>query len=77
VLGALSFTARALLLVLVGYFFMAAAINHNPNDAAGLDGALAALAATAYGKILLFITATGLVCHGILSLYEARYRRIS
>jgi hypothetical protein len=76
VLGVLSFTARALLLGLVGYFFMTAAISHNPNDAAGLDGALAALAQTYYGKTLLFITAVGLVCHGVLSLYEARYRRI-
>jgi hypothetical protein len=76
VLGVLSFTARALLLGLVGYFFMSAAISHNPNDAAGLDGALAALAQTYYGKTLLFVTATGLICHGVLSLYEARYRRI-
>ena len=75
-LGVLSFTARALLLALIGYFFMTAAINHNPNDAAGLDGALAALAQTYYGKTLLFVTATGLICHGVLSLYEARYRRI-
>jgi hypothetical protein len=76
VLGVLSFTARALLLGLTGYFFMTAAINHNPNDAAGLDGALAALARTYYGKTLLFVTATGLICHGVLSLYEARYRRL-
>ena len=39
-------------------------------------GALLTLANTAYGKTLLFIAATGLICHGILSLYEARYRRI-
>jgi len=76
VLGVFSFTARALLLGLVGYFFITAAINFNPDEAAGLDGALAALAQSYYGKTLLFITATGLVCHGILSLYEARLRRI-
>jgi len=75
-LGVISFTARALLLGLVGYFFISASISHNPNDAAGLDGALAALAATYYGKALLFVTATGLICHGVLSLYEARYRRL-
>jgi hypothetical protein len=75
-LGLLSFTARALLLGLVGYFFISAAISHNPNDAAGLDGALAALAQTYHGKTILFVTATGLVCHGVLSLYEARYRRL-
>jgi hypothetical protein len=75
-LGLVSFTARALLLGLMGYFFILAAISHNPNDAAGLDGALAALAQTYYGKTILFVTATGLICHGVLSLYEARYRRL-
>ncbi|MGC2234860.1 MAG: DUF1206 domain-containing protein [Pyrinomonadaceae bacterium] len=76
VLGVLSFTARALILILMGYFFITAAINYNANDAAGMDGALAALARSYYGKTLLFITATGLICHGVLSLYEAKYRRI-
>jgi hypothetical protein len=76
ILGVLSFTARALILVLMGYFFINAAINYNPNEAAGLDGALAALAQSYYGKTLLFITAIGLVCHGALSLYEAKFRRI-
>jgi hypothetical protein len=76
VLGVFSFTARALLLMLVGYFFIAAAVNYNPDEAAGLDKALAVLARTYYGKTLLFVTAVGLVCHGVLSLYEARFRRI-
>ena len=76
VLGVLSFTARALILVLMGYFFITAAIHYNPNEAAGIDGALAALAQSYYGKTLLFITATGLICHGALSLYEAKFRRI-
>lgn len=76
VLGVLSFTARALIFCLVGYFFISAAINYNPNEAIGLDGALATLAQTYYGKTILFVTAVGLVCHGVLSLYEARFRRI-
>jgi hypothetical protein len=60
----------------MGYFFIMAAVNYNPDEAVGLDGALKTLAQTYYGKTLLFVTATGLICHGILSLYEARYRRI-
>jgi hypothetical protein len=76
VLGVLSFTARAIIFCLVGYFFISAAINYNPDEAIGIDGALAILASTYYGKTLLFITAAGVVCHGILSLYEARFRRL-
>lgn len=75
-LGILGFSARALLLGLVGYFFISAAVSFNPRAADGLDGALAVLAQSYYGKTILFITATGLICHGILSLYEARFRRI-
>lgn len=76
VLGALSFTARAVIFGLMGYFFIVAAINSNPNAAQGIDGALRTLGQNFYGKTLLFVAAIGLICHGILSVYEARYRRI-
>ncbi len=76
ILGVLSFTARAIIFCLVGYFFISAAINYNAEEAIGIDGALAILADTYYGKTILFITSAGLICHGVLSLYEARFRRI-
>lgn len=76
VLGVLGFTARAVIYGLIGYFFVMAAIQFNPNEVIGVDGALLALAQTYYGKALLFIAAIGLISHGVLSLYEARYRRI-
>ncbi|MDQ2747640.1 MAG: DUF1206 domain-containing protein [Acidobacteriota bacterium] len=76
VLGALGFTARAVIFALIGYFFIIAAIDGDPNEARGIDGALRSLAYSYYGKSLLFVAAVGLICHGILSLYEARYRRI-
>lgn len=76
VLGALSFTARAVIYGLMGYFFIVAAVYSDANEAVGIDGALLALARTSYGKTLLFVVAVGLLSHGILSLYEARYRRI-
>ena len=76
-LGVFSFTARALILILMGYFFISAAFYYNPNEAAGIDRALAVLAQRNYGKIILFVTAAGLICHGVLSLYEAKFRRVS
>ncbi len=76
VLGALSFTARAVIFGVMGYFFIRAAIESNPNAAMGVDGALRVLANNYYGKTILFVAAAGVICHGILSLYEARYRRI-
>ncbi len=76
VLGALSFTSRAVIFGLMGYFFIMAAVESNPDTAMGIDGALRTLGQSYYGKILLFVAATGLICHGVLSLYEARYRRL-
>lgn len=76
ILGVLSFLARGLIFGLMGYFFIVAAIDGNPNAAVGIDGALWTLSQSYFGKTVLFITAAGLVCHGFLSLYEARYRRI-
>lgn len=76
ILGIFSFTAQALIFGLIGYFFVWAAIAFNPNEAIGMDGALLKLAQSYWGKTLLFITAAGLVCTGILSIYEAKYRRL-
>ena len=75
VLGVLSFTARALILVLMGYFFVRAAVYHN-TGAIGMDAALLVLLRSSYGRLLVLLTAIGLFCHGVLAFYEARYRRI-
>ena len=75
VLGILSFTARALLLVIMGYFFSSAAI-YGLDGSVGMDAALLALIQSYFGRLILLITAIGLVAHGILALYEAKHRRI-
>ena len=76
VLGVLSFTARAIILGLMGWFFIQAAIDYNAENVVGIDGALLTLAQTSYGELVLFVMGIGLVCHGILGFYEAKYRRI-
>jgi hypothetical protein len=60
---------------LVGVFLIRAAIDYNPNQAVGLDGALAKLANASYGPFVLGIVAAGLIAFGIYSLSDARYRR--
>jgi hypothetical protein len=76
VLGAWSFTARAILLVMMGYFFVRAAVDGMPGGV-GLDTALLILLRSGYGRLLLGFTAGGLIAHGVLAFYEAKYRRIS
>jgi hypothetical protein len=76
VLGILSFTARAVLLSIIGYYFLRAAMFDGANGSIGIDAALRALAQGTYGRVFLFAAASGLFAHGVLAFYEAKYRRI-
>ena len=75
VVGVLSFTARALLLIIMGYLFTKAAFETEASSI-GMDAALMTLISHSYGRWLVLYTALGLMCHGVLALYEAKYRRI-
>jgi hypothetical protein len=64
VLGAVGSWARAVVLVLVGVFVIAAAVTFDPRKARGLDASLRTLAGQPYGPYLLGAIALGLVCYG-------------
>jgi hypothetical protein len=76
VVGTVGHLARAAVFLLVGGLVIKAAVDYNPNDAVGLDGALARLARQPYGPYLLCAVAAGFFSFAIFSLSEARYRRI-
>jgi hypothetical protein len=76
VLGWISFTVRAVLLVVIGWFFVKAAFYNKPGPI-GLDAALLALLESTHGRVLVTIAGVGLISHGILAFYESKYRRIS
>jgi hypothetical protein len=75
--GVAGHIARFVVFGLIGVFVTKAAIDYNPKDAIGLDGALQKLAHNSYGPWLLGLTAVGLVCYGIYCLVDARYRDVS
>jgi hypothetical protein len=62
--------------VLVGVFVIKAAVEHNPQEAAGLDGALRNLLEARVGELLVVLVGVGLVVFGCYSLVEARYRKV-
>jgi hypothetical protein len=75
-LGVAGYLARGVVFALAGFFVARAAWQYDPNEAVGLDGALAKLAHAEYGPVLLAVTAAGLLAYGVFSLVEARYREV-
>jgi hypothetical protein len=75
--GVLGHLARAVVFTLIGIFVVRAALDYNPKDAIGLDGALQKLAHASYGPYLLGLTAAGLICYGLYCFVDARYRDVS
>lgn len=75
-LGVLGHVARMVVFALIGWFLVQAAIDYNPDEAVGLDGALRSVAEAGHGPVLLGIVAIGLIAFGIYSLVEARYREV-
>lgn len=68
--------ARLVVFCLIGSFLVKAAVRFDPNQAVGLDGALARLAARPHGPWLLGLVALGLFAYGLYLFVEARYRRV-
>lgn len=68
--------ARFVVFGLIGLFVTKAAVEYDPQEAIGLDGALRTLVAAPYGGALLGVLAAGLLCYGAFCLIEARYRRV-
>ena len=69
--------ARGVVFGLIGFFVAKAALEYDPKEAIGLDGALRKLAQAEYGPWLLGVTAAGLVAYGVYCLVDARYRDVS
>lgn len=69
--------ARSVVFLLVGTFFLQAAIQADPGEAGGLGEALSTLARQPFGPWLLGLVALGLVAYAVYQGLEARYRRIA
>jgi hypothetical protein len=74
-LGVFGQCARGAVFGLIGWFVVRAAVEFDPQEARGLDGALRELAQATYGKALLWAAALGLLAYGLFCLVRARYDR--
>jgi len=76
-LGRIGYAARGVIFVIIGLFLLVAARSADPQDARGLDSALADLATRSFGPWLLGVTAFGLIAYGLFLFAEARFHRIA
>lgn len=74
--GVVGMSARAVVFGPIAFFLTTAAVEYDPKEAVGLDGALARLAAEPYGAALLGLVAAGLVAFALHCFAEARYREV-
>ena len=74
--GVVGHVARGVVFALVGVFLAKAAIEYDPSEAIGIDGALLKLAQHDQGPLLLGAVAAGLIAYALYCLVEARYRKI-
>ena len=74
--GKWGYAARGVVFGILGWFFINAAISHNPGEVRGLDGALDTLASQSFGPWLLGAVALGLMGYGVFCVFQARYRTV-
>ena len=75
-IGVLGHLARLVVFGLMGIFLVKAALEYDPKEAVGLDGALLELARQPLGPFLLGLVAAGLFAYGLFCLAQARYREL-
>lgn len=61
----LGLSARGVVFLIIGFFVVKAAVQHDSSEVTGIEGALRTLAQQPYGPWLLGLTAVGLLCYGI------------
>jgi Domain of Unknown Function (DUF1206) len=68
--------ARALIIVVLGFFLVRAALQHDPGQAQGIRGSVLELASGVEGRWILGAIALGLIAYAVDQALHARYRRI-
>ncbi|MDX5423574.1 MAG: DUF1206 domain-containing protein [Hymenobacteraceae bacterium] len=74
--GKIGYVARGVVWLIIGYMFLQAALEANPQEAGGSAKAFQFLESSAYGSFLLGAVAIGLVCYGVFMFMRAKYQPV-
>jgi hypothetical protein len=75
-LGQIGWLGRAAMMGLIGLFLVRAAVQFDPAEAEGLDGALHRLAQTSWGPFAVAAVGVGLVLYGVYCVLSAPVQRL-
>jgi hypothetical protein len=75
-LGQAGWIGRGVMMLLVGWFVTRAAIEFDPDEATGIDGALREATANTLGALLALVAAVGLVLYGAFCVVSAPRARL-
>ncbi|MFD2515618.1 DUF1206 domain-containing protein [Pontibacter locisalis] len=76
-MGKIGYVARGIVWIVIGYMFLQAALQSNPQQAGGSSSAFRFLENSSYGSYLLGAVAIGLVFYGIFMFMRAKYQPIN
>ena len=71
--GRVGYAARGIVLGILGYFLIQAALQSDASEAQGTEGAFNFLSTTG-GPYLMAVVAIGLACYGVFMFFKSKYR---
>ena len=75
-LGAVGEIGRGIAFAVIGFFLVRAAVQFDPKEATGLDGALRRLAEQTWGVLVVAVIALGFIAYGVFCLATFTRRRL-
>lgn len=75
-IGTAAYVTKGAIFALVGYFLVQSALTYNPQEAKGLDAALAEISQQPWGQVVLVLVAIGLLAYSLFAFLESRYRKV-
>ena len=76
VAGVVGWMGRSVVIALIGFFVVRAAVNFDPSEARGFDRALRQTAGSTVGSLLVLACGLGLVSYGVFCIASHRHRTI-
>lgn len=76
-LGQAGWVGRGVMMLLIGWFVAQAAIEFDPDEAQGIDGALRDATSSTFGAVLALVVAIGLILYGAFCVISAPRQRLT